>query len=308
MPIKPPNLKGIPRTERYAAIGAVVTAIALSGLKFWAYYLTESAAVFSDALESLVNVAASGFALYALALAHEPADESHPYGHGKVEFLSATFEGGMIFAAGAVVFWQAVVEWLAGPETKSMGAGAILLGVAMGINGVLGLILLRIGRKRNSLALEADGKHLLSDVVTSVGVLGALGLVVLTGWRWIDPLAALLVGAYLLYAAYGLLRKSIAGLMDEQDESDTRLINDLLDAHVRGERQPTICSYHKVRHRHTGRMHWVDFHLMVPSNTSVYDGHKVACAIEGEIETALGEADATAHIEPCDGCVRCGVR
>lgn len=305
MPI--PNLGRVPATERYAVMSALVISVVLTSVKFYAYYLTGSAAVFSDALESIVNVAASAFALYAIALSHEPADASHPYGHGKVEFLSATFEGGMIFVAGAVVVWRAVHELMVGPSVQEVGLASLLLAGTAAVNGVAGTVLVRIGRRRSSLAIEADGHHLISDVVTTAGVLAALGLVWLTGRAWIDPVCALLVGAYLFRTSYMLLRSSTAGLMDEQDAKDDVLIRQILDRHVQAPSATAICSYHKLRHRHHGRMHWVDFHLQVPPRTTTFDAHEIAGAIEGEIEKALGDADATAHMEPCTetGCTRC---
>lgn len=307
----PPSLARVPALERRAAVGALAMSVVLTTVKFWAYFLTNSAAVFSDAVESIVNVMASSFALYALALSHEPADRSHPYGHGKVEFLSASVEGGMIFVAGAVVLWRGVEALVQGSDvelSRAGGLGVWLLAATGAVNGLVGYVLLRIGKGRNSLALEADGRHLISDLVTTAGALASLGVVYLTGQTWLDAAAAVLIGLYLFWTAYGLLRQSTAGLMDEQDEGDDELINRLLESHVRGESEPKICSFHKVRHRHTGRLHWVDFHLRVPGSMSVFDGHRVACRIEEEIERALGEADATAHVEPCgkSGCPSCG--
>lgn len=310
MGLRAVDLSRIPRAERWAALGAVGISVLLTGVKFSAYALTGSAAVFSDALESIVNVAASSFALYALALAHEPPDETHPYGHGKVEFLSATFEGGMIFAAGVAVIWHAVTEWFAGPGVARLGWGLALVSLASVVNLVAGWVLLRLGKRVGSLALEADGRHLLSDVVTSIGVLGGLVVVWWTGAYWVDVAVAGAIGVYLCWTAWGLIRRSTAGLMDEQDLADNKMIRGILDAHVAGASEPRVCSYEKLRHRHHGRMHWVDFHLSVPAGMTVHEAHAVAGAIEGEIEKALGLADATAHVEPCEGggCGVCGVR
>lgn len=284
---------------------SVGVSLVLTTIKFYAFYLTGSAAVFSDALESIVNVVASMFALYAIALAHEPADDSHPYGHGKVEFLSAAFEGGMIFFAGAVVVWRAVTDIFVGAHVAAPEKGAALLAVTAVVNGIVGTILVRIGRQRSSLTLVADGRHLISDVVTTAAVLVSLVLVYFTRQTWIDPVCALLAAAYLIFTASRLLRVSTAGLMDEQDTEDDRLLRSILDAHVAGTSEPKICSYHKLRHRHAGRMHWIDFHACVPMAMNVHDAHKVASAVEHEIEKALGEADATAHMEPCAGCPAC---
>jgi len=276
--------------------------IVLMLVKFVAYFLTGSAAIFSDALESIVNVLASGVALYAVILAHQPADREHPYGHGKVEFLSAGFEGGMIILAALVIITRAIEELISGPGLHDLDFGLILIGLAMLVNGGVGGYLVWRGRKSNSITLEADGQHLLSDAITSAVVLAALGVMRFTGWVWLDPVAAILVALYIVSMAAGLLRRSAAGLMDEQDRADDAMIRGILDSHLAPDgRQPLICSYHKLRHRHSGRYHWVDFHIMVPGKWDVDYGHRVASAIEYEIELALGQGNATAHVEPCTG-------
>lgn len=278
------------------------------GVKFVAYAITGSAAVFSDALESIVNVLAGAFALYAVVLAHRPADTDHPYGHGKIEFLAAGFEGGMILLAAMVIVWRAVESIVHGPEVQRVDAGLALMAVATAVNGGVGALLLRTGRRNGSIALEADGRHLLSDALTSVAVLAALAIVRLTGWTVVDPLAAVLVAAYLASIGVGLLRRSAAGLMDEQDVRDDELIRRILEAHAGPEAaEPRICGYHKLRHRHTGRYHWVDFHMLVPADWDVRRAHAAASALEGAIERALGIGDATAHVEPCESprCAAC---
>jgi cation diffusion facilitator family transporter len=258
-----------------------------------------------------VNVLASGFALYAIVLAHRPADVEHPYGHGKVEFMSAGFEGGMILLAAVLIAAQAVQKLITGAPIERVDHGLLLIAFAMLVNALVGVYLIRSGRKHGSIALEADGKHLFSDAISSVVVFAALGLYQLTHWRWLDPIGAMLVAVYISWLAIGLLRRSAAGLMDEQDIADDTLIRGILDSHLgpRG-KEPLICSYHKLRHRHTGRYHWVDFHIMVPATMVVQQGHTIASAIEYEIELALGEGNATAHIEPCveQKCESCGKR
>lgn len=286
--------------ERRAAGLSLGTATVLMAVKFLAYGLTGSSAIFSDALESIVNVLAGAFALYAVILAHRPADASHPYGHGKVEFLSAGFEGGMILLAAVFIAWRGAESLIRGPKVERLDAGLVLMSAAMLVNAVVGLLLVRWGRRNGSITLEADGQHLLSDAVTSVAVLTALGLVLVTGWTQADPLCALLVAAYLVWVAIDLLKRSAAGLMDEQDASDDALIRQILDAHTGPTAPPPrLCSYHHLRHRHSGRYHWVDFHLVLPASLTIEEGHNIASALEGEIERALGPADATAHIEPC---------
>lgn len=300
--LMPWPLAHIPRIEARAILAALFMAIILSGVKFTAYFLTGSAAVFSDALESVVNVAAALFALYSLYLAHQPADRDHPYGHGKIEFLSAGFEGGMILLAAAIAAAKAIENLLRAGQLRheQLHIGIALLGVAFLANAALGLILLRTGRQTRSQTLEADGYHLLSDAVTSIAAITGLAVVHFTGLAWADSAAAFLVACYIAWVGALLVHRSVGGLMDRQDKSDQALLRGILDAHIGpAGKEPRICSYHKLRHRHSGRYHWVDFHIMIPGDWNIRRGHEMASAIEYEIELALKEGNATAHIEPC---------
>lgn len=305
-PVRPPADSA--RADRTAAVFSLLVSVVLLIVKFTAYLLTGSAAVFSDALESIVNVLAGGFALYAVILAHRPADVEHPYGHGKVEFLSAGFEGGMMMLAALLMVAEAVGKILHRSPINQVDYGLLLMTFAMLVNGLVGGLLIRQGKASGSIALQADGKHLLSDAVTSVVVLVTLGIIRFTGWWWADAVGAILVAAYIIWMAADLLRGSAAGLMDQQDRSDDAMIRKIIDSHLSPNgTSPRICSYHKLRHRHSGRYHWVDFHIMVPANLSIQEGHKIASTIEYEIELALGEGNATAHVEPCEAkdCVAC---
>ena len=212
-------------------------------------------------------------------LSHKPADADHPYGHGKVEFISAAVEGGMVLAAALVSIVKAIDTLLhhVDMHTENLLLGLGLLTIALVVNGVLGIVLVRVGRKQDSATLVADGRHLWSDAITSLAAVVALGLVKITGWRYADPLAAIVVAIYIAMLGVELVRGAIAGLMDRQDASDQDLLTSILDAHVNG-REPRICSYHKLRHRHNGRYHWVDFHIMVPPEWDVRRGHQVATA------------------------------
>lgn len=299
----------IPRPELFAVAISLVVGVSLLALKFLAYFLTGSAVIFSDAMESIVNVVASAVAFYSLAVAHSPADPEHPYGHGKIEFLSAAFEGGMIGLAALVIAFKAVdVLFFRTMELQQLGWGVIIMSVAMFVNGGVGLFLIRTGRKHKSLALEADGHHLLSDAVTSIAALLALIVMLQTQWLWLDPLIALFMAAYIGSMGYRLVRRAAAGLMDEQDVQDEQLLQQILDAHIGPDgKEPRICSYHKLRHRHSGRYHWVDFHIMVPRQMTVEQAHAVASEIEYEIELALGEGNATAHVEPCKDTQTCAL-
>jgi len=184
----------------------------------------------------------------------------------------------------------------------SLEWGVILMTIAMVVNGGLGLYLIRSGRKHNSLTLVADGKHLLTDAVTSAAAVVALFLVRLTHLPIIDPIVALLMAVYLSFTAFHLMRSGAAGLLDEQDAQDEKLLREILDGHQGPTgKPPRICSYHKLRHRHSGRYHWVDFHVVLPATMNIKEAHALASSIEYEIEQALGEGNATAHIEPCEG-------
>src|SRR4051812_31863254 len=288
------------RYERRAALVSLTVGVLLLALKFIAYFLTGSSAIFSDALESIVNVLASGFALYSIILAHAPADESHPYGHGKVEFLAAGFEGGMIVLAAAAIAVQAIADLYRGAQPQKINFGLVLIVIAMIVNGAAGLYLIANGKRHGSITLEADGKHLMADAITSAAVLVALMVVKAFNFPAADPIAALCIAVYISIMALGLLKRSAAGLMDQQDLADDKIIRGILDSHLGSTgKDPRVCSYHKLRHRHSGRYHWVDFHLVIPGNMNIDQGHKIASSIEYEIEQALGEGNATAHVEPC---------
>lgn len=295
-------LANVPKVEARAAVLSAAVGVTLMAIKFVAYFLTGSAAIFSDALESIVNVAAAFMAMYAIAYAHRPADATHPYGHGKIEFLSAGLEGGMILVAGLASAVKAIDAFRGGAarQPDRLDLGLLLIAVALVINGLVGWYLIRTGRARQSATLIADGHHLLSDAVTSVAALAALLAVRLFRIWWLDPAAAIAVSLYIGWIGWRLLHGATGGLMDKQDAEDEALLRKLLDAH-RGPtgQKPTICGYHKLRHRHSGRLHWVDFHVHLPAEWDITRGHQVASAIEHEIEAALSEAVATAHVEPC---------
>jgi cation diffusion facilitator family transporter len=297
-------LSRIPQMESRAIAISLAVSVLLLTIKFVAFFLTQSAAIFSDAVESIANVLGAAMACYALSVAHSPADEEHPYGHGKIEFLSAMFEGSLVLLAAAFIFFRTVDAIWARElvQHEQLGIGLWLVLLALVVNGGVGIYLIRAGRQRGSMTLEADGKHLMSDALTSVIVLAGLGLVKLTGWRALDPITALLIGGYIAWIAISLIRRSADMLMDKQDAADAQQLTAILDAHVGPSgKEPRICAYHKLRHRHSGRCHWVDFHIFLPAACTLDRAHAVAGMIEGEIEQALGEADATAHTEPCPG-------
>jgi cation diffusion facilitator family transporter len=303
-------LNHVPRAEARAAVISMAAGVFLLLIKSAAYFITGSSAIFADALEGTVNVAAAMFATYALILAHRPADADHPYGHGKVEFFSAAVEGSMILIAAVGAAVMAVATLIRGLpiHPAQLGVGVGMMAFALLVNALTGLHLVRVGQRASSLTLEADGRHLMSDAVTTAVALAGLMTVKLTGLPIADPLAAMAVSFYIGWIGIGLIRRSAAGLMDQQDAADAATLRRILDSHIGpAGAEPRICSYHKLRHRHTGRYHWVEFHIMVPGWWEVQRGHDVASTIEYEIENALGEGNATAHIEPCvaEECANC---
>ena len=287
---------------RVAAVGVGVALLVL-GLKFLAYRLTGSVALFSDALESIINVVSAGGALLALWVAARPADASHPYGHTKAEYLSAVVEGVLIVLAALSILRVAVPE-LSHP--RAVDAPWLGLGVNMGasvINLVWANVLLRIGQASRSPALIADGKHVMSDVVTSVGVLIGVVLARLTGWHVLDPLLALLVALNILWSGWGLLSSSVGGLMDAGVDPHT----DVQLRRVISEEATGALEIHDLRTRHSGQVTFVEFHLVVPSEMTVRDAHTICDRLEDAVQGVIAGANVTIHVEPQDQAKHCGV-
>jgi len=290
-----------------AARWAIVVGVVGFGLKLCGWLLTGSDAVFSDALESIVNIIASIGAFLALRYAEQPPDEEHPYGHGPIEFVSALAEGVLVAVAGMVVLTHCAETIYHGKVTvEKLDLGVAFVVASAVLNGIAGFALLRIGRATGSAALEGDGKHLLSDLWTTLAVLLGLVAVWITGKGWIDTAVAVGVGVLLLVVGSRLAFSGLSSILGQQDPEDHRRIVRILDAH-RTSAEPRICSYASVRHRHQGRAHFIDMHLRVPRTMTVVESHDVASAIEREVLEAVGEGTATAHMEPCGdaACANC---
>ena len=274
---------------------SLAAAVVLLGAKVTAAVVTQSSAVYSDAAESVVHLLAVGFAAWALRLAHKPADETHHFGHDKVAFLSAGFEGAMISAAAALILYEAVRQFVFGVTIEHIAFGAAITGGAAVINLVLGLSLIRVGKKSNSPLLRANGMHVLTDVWSSGAVLVALALIYWTKWVWWDPIAAVLAALNILRVGFKLIRESLGGLLDESDPKVEREICALLDREV-GQRG---LSYHNLRHRHSGRTHWVEFHLVFDDALTVGDAHGAATEIEASVAELLHpDGRVISHLEP----------
>jgi cation diffusion facilitator family transporter len=279
-----------------AGILSLVLSIVLLAAKYQAYRMTGSTAILSDALETIVNVVAALFALGGLVFAGRPADRNHPYGHGKIEFFSAAFEGGLIAFAAVVIVYEVGRSLLAGPEVRRLGAGVLIVAAAGLVNLGLGLYLLRTGRRYQSLTLIADGKHVLSDFWTSVGIVLGLGLVHLTGIAWLDPMVALVVALSLMWTGFRLVRHAAGGLLDEEDPALLSRVLEALQSYVgRG-----VIRVHHLRAIRSGRFHHVEAHLVVPEFWSVEQAHEVAEDVAARVIQDLGvEGEMVFHTDPC---------
>ena len=287
---------------------AMILALSIGGLlmtvKFVAYFLTDSAAILSDALESIINVVASGFALYSIHLSSQPADTGHPYGHGKIEYFSVGFEGALIILAAVAILYKAIPAFFYPRMLAQLGLGIFLLLGTSAVNLALGLFLIRTGRRTRSMPLEADGKHLLTDVYTTVGVVGGLVLVKLTGWQGWDPLAACAVAINIIFTGWRLVKESFGRLMDEADPELLGRIVDILNKNRRSD----WIDIHQLRTRHYGHKVHLDFHLVVPRSFGLIEAHVEAEKIERMILNSLKEvAEVIVHVDPCEDplCGRC---
>ncbi len=281
---------------------SVVLGCVVLGLKALAWYVTGSVALLSDALESIINVVASAVALVALAVAARPADEGHPYGHTKAEYFSAVVEGLLVIIAAITIMREAWFGFLDPHLPDDPWQGMLLNGLATIINAVWCWYLLRLGRSYRSPALIADGKHLLADVITSIGVLAGFLLVPLTGWAQLDSIIAGLVALNILWMGWSLMRESIGGLMDEAAPAEmVAQMRALVAKHGEG-----ALEAHEFRTRHAGRLVFVEFHLVVPGQMSVAEAHAICDRIEAAFHTEMEEASVTIHVEPEHEALRKG--
>lgn len=274
---------------------ALIAGGALFLIKLAVYAVTSSTAVLSDALESTVNLVAAAVMLYTLRLVARPPDAEHHYGHGKAEFLSVALEGAMVLFAALVIAYEAIGRLLRPRPLTNLDVGIWLVGGTALLTVALGVYVWASGRKRGSEALKADGTHLMTDAATTVAALVALIVVHRTGALWIDPVVALGMACFVLWAGARILRRSIDGLMDRFDPDDDAKCRAILDHAVR---EGLIRGYHKLRHRRNGGFCWVDMHVQMDPEMSVVESHAIASRIEYDIECALAPANATAHVEP----------
>ena len=274
-------------------LSLIVGVVMLVG-KVTAYLMTHSAAIFSDAAESVVHVVAVAFAAFSLRLSTKPAAPQFLYGYERITFFSAGFEGAMIIVAAMAILVEAIRKWMAGLQLENLGAGTALVLLAGIVNAGLGFYLRRVGRRTHSMILEADGKHVLTDSWTSLGVVGGLGLVLLTRWKPFDPLVAIAVAVNILWSGGRLVWHSAVGLLDYSDPQHGRQIRERLD---------TICSelaiqYHGVRYRTTGYRQIIEVHLLFPQDTAVSEAHRLATILEERLPAELDTpSEVVTHLE-----------
>lgn len=280
------------RVQKWVATISVVLLL----VKFFAYYSTHSVSILTDALESIVNVAAGFIGLYSLYVAAKPRDADHPYGHGKAEFLSAAVEGTMIAAAGVIILYKAIETLIRPAPIHKLDTGIWLVAVTAVINGAVGYYCVRTGKRNQSLALTASGRHLLSDTLSTGGIIIGLLLLYFTGYSWIDGAVAILFGLIIIWTAYGILRGSIAGIMDEADQQILARLVQLLNAN----RATNWVDLHNLRVIKYGSILHVDCHLTVPWYLNVHEAHREIDVLAGLVRSEFGEyVELFVHSDGC---------
>ncbi|WP_339924692.1 cation diffusion facilitator family transporter [uncultured Cyclobacterium sp.] len=292
---------------------SVGISIVLLVVKFYSYILTGSNAILTDALESIVNVVASFFALYSIRLSAVPRDRNHPYGHGKIEFFSAGIEGTLIIVAGIFILYQSLNSLLFPQPLIELPLGMILIGFSGIVNGLLGFVLQKKGKELNSITLEADGKHITTDAISSFVLIFGIAIIYFTGWNVLDSVISGLFAFYIIYNGYFLVRKSVAGLMDESNPKSINKAVRILNKH----RQKNWIDIHNMRVQQYGGDSHIDLHLTLPYYYDLVQGHECVHEVEEVLEENLsGNIEVFVHADPCipDPCchycqvVNCPVR
>jgi len=275
---------------------SIIVSVVVFGMKMAAWWATGSVGLLSDALESTVNIVASVVALFALRTAMKPADAMHHFGRGKAEYFSASIEGFMILLAALIIVYTAIDRIISPRELEQIGWGLTISTVAAVINGGAALILLRAGKLHRSPVLVADGKHLMTDVWTSIGVIVGVGLVVITGWNRLDGIVALAVGLNIIVTGINLLRSSTAGLMDKALSDDDHL--KIVKVLTKYEREDV--KFHALQTREAGRQRFVSMHVLVPGAWTIQKGHDLSEELEADIIAELPDTIVTTHVEPLE--------
>ncbi len=290
----------------YPLFVALIAGFLILLLKLAAYYISNSMALKSDALESLVNLLAGSFASFAVLYARKPADRGHPYGHGKIEYVSSFFEGGLITLAAVLISYEAIENLIRGIELKRLGLGLLINFAAGTMNGILGMWLVHMGKKKRSAAIEADGHHLLSDFVTTLGVAGGLLAVHFTGISWLDPAIALVFGLWLGYAGGRVLLRSIMSLMDTENPE---LLKRLVSA-MNSVDDSNVLAVHALRTMHLGDYTHVDIHIVLPEVYDIGRANEIVHAFEHSVLSEAGmRGEFHSHVDPCKRqyCSHCSI-
>ncbi len=288
-------------TEKSAQMFAIRLSFAFGiimlAIKWYAYYLTGSTAILSDAAESIIHIIGVGFAVFSLWYSFQPADEGHTYGHHKISYFSAGFEGALIILAAIFIIFISVKRLIFGIEISNLDQGTYFTFAASVINLILGGYLVWRGKKSKSIILIANGKHVLTDSWTSFGVVGGLLLTWITGWLPFDPIVAIAAALNILWSGGKLVRQSVGGLMDEGDKKTAESIKNILNQ----ETNRLGLEYHQLRYRESGNVLWLEFHLLFPKNTLLEDSHKIATEIEMKLKTDLNaNVNVITHLEPLE--------
>ncbi len=280
---------------RRMALLSIATSIATLALKFGAYFLTGSVSLWSDAVEAFVNLAAGLVALGALTLAERPADEGHAYGHDKAEYFSSGVEGALILVAAIAIIWSAVDRLIAPRPLDQLGLGMLIALCAAAANFATARVMLKVARQHDSITIEADARHLLTDVWTTAGILAGLAVVAFAPqWAILDPLMAIAVALHILLTGFDLLRRSADGLMDAAlPARDVKRVEALIHAEL-----PPHASFHALRTRKSGSRRFLEFHLLVPGTLTVAESHELCDRIEAALTSTLARAHVTIHVEP----------
>lgn len=289
--------------KKWAAWVSLLVGLSMFISKVTAYFITGSTAIFSDAAESVVHVAATSMALFSIYLSSKPADESHLYGHGNIEYFSAGLEGFLIILAAFTIIYTSAIDLIEGVSTQQLGVGTTIIAIAGIVNLILGFYLIKKGKQTNSLTLVADGKHVLTDSYTSLGVVVGLILVLLTGYLILDPLIAILVALNILFTGYKLIRESIGGLMNE---TDLAILESIAGLFSKIKKEYWI-DVHHLKFRKSGEILYADFHLILPYYFSIEQSHHEETYIRDSLRNLYPNAGIRAHMDYCkpDCCKYC---
>lgn len=295
------------KARKRAARISLVTSVAVLSLKGFAYQQTNSTSILSDALESVVNVLTALVAMFVISYSAQPADEDHPYGHGKAEFFSSAFEGGLILFASVMIFLESISSFLGTSQLKDIETGIFYVGLATALNFSVGLYLRRIGNREKSETLLASGAHLLSDVKTTVVVIDGLLMVNWTGWTWFDGAVAAGLGVHLFVEGSRIVLRAFSGLIDATDNDSLEILSQL----IRRYRLPGIIDIHKLRTLRSGSFHHIDAHLVVPEYWDVAKAHELTHHFEQQVVTEYPyDGEFAFHLDPCHRsyCRKCDLQ